>query len=191
MVKLTSGLVVMCDMDTDGGGWTVFQRRVTGAVDFYRNWEDYKRGFGDYGVGEFYLGNEFVYSMTSQSSHELRIDFVYNGVSYYEVYTNFSLTSESDFYRLKYDNFSGTGGDSLTYRSKNHRFSTFDQDHDTNSTGSCAVAYRGAWWYSECHRAHLNGNWGSDAYGYGLTWYERTGFYNSVDKSEMKIRTMK
>ncbi|CAG09163.1 unnamed protein product [Tetraodon nigroviridis] len=65
-------LEVYCDMDTDGGGWTVIQRRVDGSVSFDRNWRDYRDGFGDL-HSEFWLGNEHIHELSAQGEYSLRI----------------------------------------------------------------------------------------------------------------------
>ncbi|KAL7978457.1 hypothetical protein Chor_004274 [Crotalus horridus] len=57
-------LEVLCDMDTDGGGWIVFQRRSDGSVDFFRDWAAYKKGFGSQ-LTEFWLGNDHLHRLTS------------------------------------------------------------------------------------------------------------------------------
>ncbi|KAK0058573.1 BpsFReDn5 [Biomphalaria pfeifferi] len=57
IVVLSSGQEVMCDTETEGGGWLVIQRRFNGELNFYRGWQDYKKGFGDYVNGEFYLAS--------------------------------------------------------------------------------------------------------------------------------------
>ena len=64
---------VFCDQKTAGGGWTVFQKRYGGTVDFFRAWDDYKRGFGNLN-GEFWLGLEKIRRLTACSSNKLRVD---------------------------------------------------------------------------------------------------------------------
>ncbi|XP_059146634.1 ficolin-2-like [Physella acuta] len=190
LVQLSSGLVVMCDTVTDGGGWTIFQRRVTGIVDFYRNWTEYKNGFGDYGIGDFYLGNENIYCLSLKYPHEIRFDMTYKGNNYYARYSSFSFGSESQGYEISVGVYSGTAGDSFTKKNNNQKFSTYDVDNDTNLGGSCAVQYHGAWWYGNCHEVALNGVWGSKSYSMGLKWYAITNSYDSVSSCEIKIRPL-
>ncbi|XP_066559062.1 ficolin-2-like [Amia ocellicauda] len=110
-----SSISVYCDMDTDGGGWLVFQRRVDGSVDFYRGWSDYKSGFGS-GGSEFWLGNDNINTLTSAGNYELRIDM---RNSWFMTYSSFKINAESDNYRLNLGSpSSGNAGDYLSYNNQ-------------------------------------------------------------------------
>ncbi|XP_052234254.1 angiopoietin-2-like isoform X5 [Dreissena polymorpha] len=90
---------VMCDMETDGGGWTVFQKRFNGSEDFYRNFSDYENGFGNV-YAEHWLGLKYIYEITSRGSYQLRVDIVRsNGSSGYDVYGGFSLSPGTNYTR--------------------------------------------------------------------------------------------
>ena len=104
---------VLCDMTTEGGGWTVFQRRMDGPVFFYLGWEDYRVGFGNQNE-EFWLGNDNLYRLTANSDMMLRVNLEdYDGVRKYAEYTTFSVADANDNYRLTIDGYNGITGDSM------------------------------------------------------------------------------
>ena len=98
---------VFCDQTTKGGGWTVFQKRLNGSVDFYRYWNDYKCGFGDLN-GEFWLGLDKIHRLTSDDKNVLRIDLGdFEGNNSYAEYDLFGVESEKDKYKLILGSYSG------------------------------------------------------------------------------------
>ena len=97
---------VWCDMQTVGG-WTVFQRRHGGSVNFYLNWSEYKVGFGNLS-GEFWLGLDKIHRLTKSNQSVLRVDLMdIDGSKGYAQYMSFSVASESESYKLNVGNFSG------------------------------------------------------------------------------------
>ncbi|KAM3914910.1 ficolin-1-like [Leptodactylus fuscus] len=184
-------LQVLCDMDTDGGGWIVFQRRCDGSVDFFRGWNDYKRGFGSQLSSEFWLGNENIHRLTSSGTHEFRVDLTdYENKSSFATYASFSLSGEGDFYKLHIGKFTGgNAGDSLSYHN-DRPFTTKDKDNDVHPD-NCAVMFKGAWWYGGCHNSNLNGQYlrgNHKSYADGVNWESGRGDKHSYKITEMKIR---
>ena len=180
---------VYCDMRTDGGGWTVFQRRQDGSVDFYRGWNDYKSGFGQL-TAEFWLGNDKIHRLTAARPSTLRVELEdWNGVRVYAKYGKFNIGDEQAKYRLEVGSYSGTASDSLAYHNK-MAFSTKDRDNDIHPR-NCAVMYTGAWWYRHCYICNLNGGYlgdlGQTTNAKGVTW---NGFYHGISLkfTEMKLR---
>ncbi|KAL3847230.1 hypothetical protein ACJMK2_018152 [Sinanodonta woodiana] len=148
-------------MDTDGGGWTIFQRRVDGSIDFYRKWDDYKSGFGNTNT-EYWLGLDNIHKLTAQGNKTLRVDIISPGPpqrSAYASYSSVTVGDENSKYILRVAGYSGDAGDSISEHN-NMFFSTQDKDNDIRNI-SCAATYFGAWWYNACHASNLNGLYGS------------------------------
>ncbi|OWF39130.1 fibrinogen-like protein 1 [Mizuhopecten yessoensis] len=154
----------------EDGGWTVIQRRLDGAVDFYRNWTEYKNGFGSLS-GEFWIGNDNIHRLSSQGKFKLRVEMEqWNGSKYHAIYDFFRIEDETNDYRLHVNGYHGTAGDSMTSTRENHdgvRFSTYDTDNDRRPFDNCAMHYRGGWWYNDCFDSNLNGR------------YYQKGFHNN------------
>uniref|UniRef100_A0ABM5G9H7 Tenascin-R isoform X2 n=1 Tax=Pogona vitticeps TaxID=103695 RepID=A0ABM5G9H7_9SAUR len=176
---------VYCDMTTDGGGWIVFQRRQNGLTDFFRKWSEYRAGFGNL-EDEFWLGLDNLHKITSQGRYELRIDMRDGQETAYAYYDKFSIGDPRSLYKLRIGDYNGTAGDSLTYH-QGRPFSTKDRDNDVAVT-NCAMSYKGAWWYKNCHRTNLNGKYGESRHSQGINWYHWKGHEFSVPFVEMKMR---
>ncbi|XP_071807613.1 microfibril-associated glycoprotein 4-like [Asterias amurensis] len=180
---------VYCDMETDGGGWTVFQRRQDGSVDFYLDFANYSRGFGNL-EGEFWLGNDNLHRLTAQGEYELRVDLTdFDNVTGYAIYDTFSIADVSYNYSLTVGGYSGNTRDSLSYNN-NMVFTTKDRDNDEWGTANCAVERNGAWWYTYCTYCNLNGRYINEAtYNIeGIWWVGFSGNYIPLKRTEMKIR---
>ena len=96
-----------CDQTTAGGGWTVFQKRLDGSVDFYLNWSDYKHGFGNLN-GEFWLGLDKIHRLTPDNNNMLHVDLEdFEGNTAYAEYNMFGVISENDKYKLILGSYSG------------------------------------------------------------------------------------
>ncbi|KAJ8023162.1 Fibrinogen-like protein A [Holothuria leucospilota] len=186
---------VYCNNSIDGGGWTVFQRRVDGSVDFYRFWNEYKSGFG-FLRGEFWLGNDKISYLTNQKRYELRIDMNnVNGEPYFAKYNLFRISDEGSKYRLvglgDYDSSSTANNDALK-NFRNQSFSTRDEDNDASDRLHVATRCHGAWWFKSNHfYSHLNGlyNAGS-SYDKSIDWDGLPGQSFHIKYSEMKIRPL-
>ena len=92
---------IFCKQQNAGKAWAVIQRRQDDSVDFYRGWEDYKRGFGQLN-GTFWLGLEKIHRLTNQKhQNKLRVELQeFAGSCCYAEYDNFALNGEDDGYRL-------------------------------------------------------------------------------------------
>ena len=98
---------VFCDQASGGGGWTVFQKRIDGSVDFYCGWSDYKYGFGDT-VREYRLGLDRINRLTRQETNKLRVDLEdTSGNTAYAEYAMFAVSGESTKYQLSLATYSG------------------------------------------------------------------------------------
>ena len=173
-------------METDGGGWTVFQRRQDGSVDFYRNWTDYEDGFGNL-TGEFWLGLGKINRLTKEQSNTLRVDLGdFDGNTTYAQYTTFSIDDSTTEYNLTVGGYSaGTAGDSLAYHN-GRKFSTRDND---NASYHCAQYWHGGWWFGNCFHSHLNGPYHHNPVvnsSNGIRWDTWKGTYYSLKFTEMK-----
>ncbi|KAK7077334.1 cell surface pattern recognition receptor signaling pathway [Halocaridina rubra] len=131
-------LEVYCDMVTDGGGWTVIQKRadIQPREDFFRTWMEYALGFGNL-TGEFWLGLDHIHILTNQELSKVRFDMGdFENDTRFAEYRFFYVHDRSQSFKLEVNGYSGDAGDGFSDLS-GQSFSTKDKDLDKHGD-NCA-----------------------------------------------------
>ncbi|KAJ7332180.1 hypothetical protein JRQ81_014360 [Phrynocephalus forsythii] len=189
--NMTEPKKAFCDMETDGGGWTVIQHRVNGSVSFQKSWKEYKQGFGD-PAGEHWLGNEAIHLLTNQGAYSLRVDLLdWGGQHALAQYEKFRLGGERQRYRLFLKGYKGTAGQQSGLPLQGTGFSTRDADND-NCMCKCAQMLSGGWWFDACGQSNLNGIYYPARHNLrklnGIRWHYFQGPGYSLKSTRMMIR---
>ena len=171
---------VFCDQSTDGGGWTVIQRRATPfSLSFERNWVEYENGFGK-PDSEFWLGNKVIHEL---SKRQVEVQIVLKSRSNSTgpaKYSCFKVHGRNDKYRLEMSGYVGDIGDCALNSSRQY-FSTVDFDNDATPNRDCADEENAGWWYSDCGCGNLNRQ-------SRPKWYSWKAGNDDIIYSEVKIR---
>ena len=170
---------VRCNMDLDGGGWTVFQRRFKPlSQNFDLDWQSYKRGFGDKNK-DFWLGNDFIHEITSSKPHYiLMFGRKPNGETVLSKYGSFYIKSETESYEIQLDA-TQLGHVSSLGESKGMKFTTGDRDNDLWSQ-DCGRF--GGWWYTNCGNVRPN-------QGDRIRWHSVNG-EDGLEEVEIMFKSM-
>ena len=187
---------VVCDMETDGGGWTVIMKRkrlLPANLNFNRGWVQYENGFGNLNT-EFWLGLRNIHCLTTREDVDMMIDLrdnYGNGMTW--IYHLFRVNGSDDKYRLQIGQSEGPSGgfDAMAYHNGN-QFST--RDNDGTPVNCARFHYPGGWWHDNpgcfSRGSYLTGpHTDADVYN-RLLWYTGDGgghkYYENV---VMKVRS--
>ncbi len=149
---------ILCNMESSYGGWTVLMKRtpdVDEKVSFKRPWVDYENGFGNLS-GEFWYGLKNMHCLTSRESMEVEVELrKTDGTKKVLSYGNFKVDGPDTSYTLHVSDKHYEGFDYfLTHNGM--KFSTFDQDNDSYTTGSCSKKLNnGGFWFNLCYNIYL------------------------------------
>ena len=159
---------------------TVIQRRVDNAT-FYRDWEDYKNGFGN-NSASFWIGLDVIHDLTSAcpSGTRFEVRATRGSVTKQFGYSGFTVSSEQDNYLMNYTRYETAGEDSLR-SNKGQMFSTRDRDNG-DFDYNAATLLKSGWWHNmSSSKSNPNADINQ------IYWYSFNNDRISLDRIEMRI----
>ncbi|CAC5376391.1 Fibrinogen-like protein 1,Ryncolin-2,Tenascin-X,Angiopoietin-2,Ficolin-2,Ryncolin-1,Tenascin-R,Ryncolin-3,Ficolin-1,Fibroleukin,Angiopoietin-4 [Mytilus coruscus] len=174
----------------------MIQRRQDGSTEFYRDWSDYKNGFGSL-KGEHWLGNDNIFTIVNGKSYKLRIDIEdWSGEWRYAQYEIFKIADESEEYKLTLAGYSGNAGDAMLdnviqeINLTGQIFSTRDRDNDIWPNGQCTSSRRSGWWFKMCSYCNPNGIYFPETVpgSFGIYWYPWKNSFEGMQSVIMKVK---
>ena len=142
------------------------QRRISDSVDFDRDWDDYVNGFGE-ADGNYWMGLEEIHQLTTTHDMSLYIEIeTFEGEPFTVKLETFSLGSADNNYTIHYTGYSQSSTrlrrEMFPMGLVDRKFTTKDRDNDLSDENCASDFHRGGWWYSNCGRNNLNGNYEGD-----------------------------
>ncbi|KRY31245.1 O-phosphoseryl-tRNA(Sec) selenium transferase [Trichinella spiralis] len=196
--KLGCSKMVRCDLETDGGGWTIIQRRENPLVDFNGNWAEYRDGFGD--ENNFWIGNEYLHQISNyrlrNGGLKLCVELLDDGNEIHvDCWTHFYVASEYERYLLLLGIYKGSSKYDNFLSSRGRVFATYDNDNSAMPVIQCASYWQTGWWMNlQCRpEGTLNlplQSSPSTPYIEGIFWRTRNQGLKHIVKTVMRIRPM-
>ena len=143
------------------------QRRISDSVDFNRDWDDYVNGFGKED-GNYWMGLEEIHQITIARDLSLYVYIeTFEGEPFSVKFETFVVGNASSSYKIHFSGHSRSSNrltrDLFPYSMSSTKFTTKDRDNDAFVDGNCASDFqRGGWWFKNCGRVNLNGNYEGD-----------------------------
>eukprot|EP00112_Aurelia_sp_Birch-Aquarium-sp1_P010908 Seg2307.5 transcript_id=Seg2307.5/GoldUCD/mRNA.D3Y31 product=Tenascin-R protein_id=Seg2307.5/GoldUCD/D3Y31 len=137
---------VLCRLNRNKWGGSVsIQTRDNASMQFERNWNEYKIGFGNIG-NSFWIGLDKLHTLAAPGRGAIlmiAVRPISGNEAFRAVYSTFEVAGEADSYRLKVGGYEGNAGDFMSHLN-GMPFSLPDK-------GNCDIRL-GGWWHQECSR---------------------------------------
>ena len=178
-VSTPSIIQARCDMESDGGGWTVLVRRTPDAderVSFRRTWVEYENGFGNLST-EFWYGLKRMHELMNREPMEVQIEAKKtNGTTKVLTYGEFRVDGQDTQYTLHVSDPKQEGYDPFAHHNE-RKFSAIDR----NNVG-CVTGYNdgGGWWLGSCYDLTLTAD--------NAKIYDGSSNYVPHEYAELRVR---